>query len=113
MKPGSPPPNLGNMEVPQLPNLGTFEFELVLTRDEYSEYLRRRRGARIRAGLQGQRLDVGAETRRKPPIGGNKPRPPSAPPKLGSRNASKKSLSDPNKFAGDLWHTLAPNTLGS
>jgi hypothetical protein len=111
IKPGSPPPNLGQEEIPSLPNLGNFEFELVLTRDEYSEYLRRRRGARIRAGLQGQKLDVGAETRRKPPIGGNKPRPPSAPPKLGSR--SKQSISDPKSSNGDLWHTLAPNTLGS
>jgi hypothetical protein len=108
----SPQLNLfGVDDDPTLPDLGNFEFELVLTRDEYSEYLRRRRGSRIRAGLQGPIVDVGAETRRKPPLGGKKPRPPSAPPKLGG-SASKKAL-DKSASSGDLWHGLAPLTLGN
>lgn len=101
----------GQEEVPSIPNLGHFEFELVMSKEEYSEYLRRARGTRIRQGLQGKKIDVGAETRRKPPIGGNKPRPPSAP--ASTRSGSGKVSSDPKLANENLWHDLAPNTLGS
>lgn len=112
---GSPMGNQmgGPDDIPNLPNLGDFEFELVLTTDEYSEYLRRRRGTRIRAGLQGQKIDVGAESKRKVPIGGKKPRPPSAPASARASNRGATSSSDPKVAQADLWHALAPNTLGS
>lgn len=100
------------------PILADFEFDLVMTKDEYSEYLRRRRGARIRQSLQGTKSDPGAECRRKVPIGGNKPRPPAAP-----KPAFKKSHSQPLFMSStdrgppesrhDVWHGLAPNTLGT
>jgi len=103
-----------------IPNLGHFEFELVLSREEYTEYLRRRRGSRIRACLQGQRIDVGAESKRKPPPGGHKPRPPSAPARLrsgvgrhGTGSQLTLSLHEATAPKGDLWHSLAPNTLGT
>jgi len=117
--PVSGSPNMTEIEEKILPNLGNFEFELMLTKDEYSEYLRRRRGARIRQSLQGAKSDPGAETRRKVPIGGNKPRPPSAPKPTGKammRSSSHPALS-PGGYASQKeennWHGLAPNSLGT
>jgi len=110
-------PAVTDLEEKVLPALGNFEFDLVLTKDEYSEYLRRRRGARIRESLQGTKNDPGAECRRKVPIGGNKPRPPQAP-----KPALKKSQSQPLLQQGtervppegrDVWHGLAPTSLGT
>jgi len=102
-------PSIQNVDDVIVPDIGTFEFELILTRDEYSEYLRRRRGARIRAGFQGNQT-VGTEIRRKRPLGGRKPRPPSAPARL---RRSSASLGRDASEDANLWHTLAPPTLGS
>lgn len=99
-------------DVPMMPNLGNFEFELVLSREEYAEYLKRRRGARIRAGLQGQKQDIGAKAQRKQ-LFTKKPRPPSAPPRLGSRSGSTGNLPQTKSNQDNVWHTLAPNALGS
>lgn len=67
-------------------NLGQFEFKVRLSKDEYSEYLRRRRGSRLATGGKKEVTDsnAGTQRRRVEPPGGNKPRPPSAPPKLHS-----------------------------
>jgi len=109
-------PNLSDLEDKVVPQLGNFEFELVLSKEEYCEYLRRRRGARIRQSLQGNRSDPGAECRRKPPLGGNKPRPPSAPKPSLKKSHSQPTMGDaPHEGRSNNhneWHGLAPNSLG-
>jgi len=95
-------------------DLGAFEFRVVLTKDEYSDYLRRRRSLRVAAGLgqvKNMAADnkVGTQKRRPQPPGGTKPRPPSAPPKL----QSTKDPSSPTGTSGspgtvdNIWSTLS------
>lgn len=96
-----------------LQSLANFEFQLVLSKDEYSEYLRRKRSSRIKAGLAGRKQEIGTQRLKKAPPGGNKPRPPSAPPKLGSSRRGQSSIKDPSeRIFVDDWHSLAPNALG-
>lgn len=104
--------------------MGHFEFSITLTKDEYAEYLRRRRTARISAGLKGSIViqEVGTKKMKKPPLGGYKPRPPGAPVKLSkSKSGPITPRSNPSTPRSkhqvndevNLWRALAPKSLGS
>jgi hypothetical protein len=97
-----------------LQKLGHFEFNITLTKEEYSEYLRRKRTARISAGLKSGGVPqhaVGVQRRKKSPPGGHKPRPPSAPTVRGRSEPPRsktppRSQSKPEDMS--TWHSMAP-----
>lgn len=100
-------------------DLGAFEFRVVLTKDEYTDYLRRTRNLRVAAGFgQVKNLaaadKVGTQRRRLQPPGGTKPRPPSAPPKLQSINdpSSPTGTSGSPSTVDNVWSTLSRSQWG-
>mmetsp|Transcript_10547 Transcript_10547/g.19410 ORF Transcript_10547/g.19410 Transcript_10547/m.19410 type:complete len:402 (+) Transcript_10547:2-1207(+) len=90
-------------------NLGQFEFKVRLSKDEYSEYLRRRRGSKLATGGKKgvQDSKAGTQRRRIEPPGGNKPRPPSAPPKMqSSKDAMQQQQSVGSNVEENRWAAL-------
>lgn len=94
---------------------GQFEFKVILTKEEYSEYLRRRRTHRLFAGLRKvgapDPKTVGLQRRRARMVapGGRKPRPPSAPPKFEVMAGGISTLS----HNVDAWTALSGNRTGT